>query len=79
MFWFSGFWCTINTEDVGRMLIMVYSVTEAETIEGLFDISGLRTFISADVADFAARDVLLELRFAEDHSVLALLSDRTRQ
>lgn len=58
---------------------MVYSVTEAETIEGLFDISGLGTFISADVADFAARDVLLELRFAEDHSVLALLSDRTRQ
>lgn len=59
------------------MLIMVYSVTEAETIEGLFDIVDLWIFISA--ADFAARDVLLELCFAEDHSVLALPSLRTRQ
>lgn len=62
------------------MLLIVYSVAEAETIEGLFDdIVGLWTSISADAADFTVSDVLLELCLAEDHSAMDSLSCRTRQ
>lgn len=62
------------------MLLMLRSVAEAETIEGLFDnVNGLWTFNGADVADFTVGDILLELPFAEDDSALGLLGVRTRQ
>lgn len=78
--WFSGFRYNINTKDEGKMLLIVYSVAEAETTEGLFDdIVGLWASVSADAADFTVRDVLLELCFAEDHSALDFLRCRTRQ
>lgn len=62
------------------MLLVLRSVAEAETIEGLFDnVNGLWTFNGADVADFAVGDILLQLPFAEDDSALGLLSVGTRQ
>lgn len=62
------------------MLLIVYSVAKAETIEGLFDdIFGLGTSINADGADVTVGDVLLEFSFAEDHGALHSPSCRTRQ
>lgn len=56
------------------------SVAKAETIEGLFDgILSLWTAVSADAADITARDLLLELPLAENHTALDPLSCRTSQ
>lgn len=54
-------------------------ITEAESVEGLFDVLIGLWSTGADTENLAERDILLQLSLAEDHSAFCSLRPRACQ